>query len=55
MIWTTFGCLYDAIIRQYFKAAYDVIPLPWQHKSSLKRASKTQFLLIIFKTNLVTC
>ena len=24
MIWTTFGYLYDAIFRQYFKGAYDV-------------------------------
>ena len=27
MIWTTFGYLYGAIIRQNFKAAYDVIAI----------------------------
>ena len=25
IIWTTFGYLYEAIIRQFFKGAYDVI------------------------------
>ena len=27
MIWTTFEYLYDAIIRQYFKGAYDVLAI----------------------------
>ena len=27
MIWTTFGYLYDAIIRQYVKSPYDIIAI----------------------------
>ena len=55
MIWTTFGYLYDAIFRQYFKGAYDVraIAMATVQLSKKKKASKTQFTLIIFKTNSV--
>ena len=27
MIWTTFGYLKDAIIKQYFKGVYDIIAI----------------------------
>ena len=47
MMRTIFGYLYDAIIRQYIKGAYDS-HYHVKQDSSLKRASKTQFPLILW-------
>ena len=38
LIWTTFEHLFNAVIRQYFKSAYDVMLLPRQQGSCLKKS-----------------